>query len=262
MTVRISAAPKLLLPYTNAPSTAAKVESIAGYGFTDSGRVLLTAKTQERENDVTISEFNLGARRGEREELILQYWEQLDMEKNPDKAEEENRDHRTAITGKNTYHLQDIVNHHRPTRGRWKGKLVFDVTYQGYSHNEIDQKTMDKAFAMRPKLVARYCREKGIALSRKYTDLLQNNPDTSDDNDETGDEMAKDKHQDEADEELNHSQDGEDEDAMEEEAGATKDIVEVPDSQAQGEERMEGNESGATKDIVEVPDSQAQANRS
>ncbi|KAH7199123.1 uncharacterized protein B0J16DRAFT_379570 [Fusarium flagelliforme] len=242
------------------PYDPAKAEFVTGHRFSASGRALLTVKTQEREDDVTISEFNLGAGRGEREELILRYWLELDMKENPDKAQEENRDHRTAVTGRDTYHLQDIVNHRRLKKGKSNGKLVFDVTYQGYPHNEIGEKTMDEVLDMRPKIVDRYFKKKGIALPRQHANRVANDPDTSDDDDETDDKMGDDEHPDEANEESNHCQDAEGEEAMEDEAGGTEDVIEVPDSQAQGEERMEVDEAGATKDIVEVPDSQAQAN--
>ncbi|RFN41212.1 hypothetical protein FIE12Z_12988, partial [Fusarium flagelliforme] len=213
-----------LLPNNPKPSKVQKVASKAKKPKRERDRI---SEGREREDDVTISEFNLGAGRGEREELILRYWLELDMKENPDKAQEENRDHRTAVTGRDTYHLQDIVNHRQLKKGKSNGKLVFDVTYQGYPHNEIGEKTMDEVLDMRPKIVDRYFKKKGIALPRQHANRVANDPDTSDNDDETDDKMGDDEHPDEANEESNHCQDAEGEEAMEDEAGATEDVIEV-----------------------------------
>lgn len=212
-------------------------ESVLSHKFTRSGRALLDLETRERRKPVRISEFNLGSGRGDREELILDYWKKKALAANPDEPEADDRDYRTEVTGRREYHLQDIVGHDRPKNGKWKGKLMLQVTYQGYSRDEVDLKTLEAAFSMRPKLVARYLEKNGIALSRQYSQQLANDSDTSDDDDQSDDE---------------DEDDGDSQDVEGDKAGATQDVVEVPDSQVV--------EAGANKDIVEVPDSQAQAN--
>jgi len=61
--------------------------------------------------------------------LILDYWKKKALAMNPDELEADNRDYQTEVTGCQEYYLQDIVSYNRLKNGKWKGKLMLQVTY-------------------------------------------------------------------------------------------------------------------------------------